>query len=161
MKKRCTVKELLDVIEEIEGKRISETAIRKSLKRHGVLIGDDKMVDVEQALKAREAGMVLDKSKITEQVKRSKEKGEMFAASYHEARIKQIELQCEKTKIEIAKIRSELVNRKEEEARFRAEWAKARKAVEDWRAHETAKHPDHADTINGLADRLCGMIHDA
>jgi hypothetical protein len=61
----------------------------------------------------------------------------------------------------IERERGELVNRKEEEARFRAEWSKARKAVEDWRSHETAKHPDHAGIINELADRLCEMVRDA
>jgi len=54
-----------------------------------------------------------------------------------------------------------LVDRDAEEARFRAEWQKARKAIEDWRKHETAKFPELASSINGLADRLTTAIQDA
>lgn len=68
--------------------------------------------------------------------------------------------EIDKLDIQIEEMRGELVNRKEEEARFMARWMKARKAVEDWRAHETAKHPEQADIINQLADRLCEMVHD-
>jgi hypothetical protein len=54
-----------------------------------------------------------------------------------------------------------LVDRDAEEARFRAEWQKASKAIEDWRKHETAKFPELASSINGLADRLTTAIQDA
>lgn len=76
-------------------------------------------------------------------------------------RDEKLKRECERLDIIIAKEMGELVDRKQEEARFRAEWMKVRKAIEDWRGHETAKDPEMADRINKLADRLMGMANDA
>jgi predicted transcriptional regulator len=54
----------------------------------------------------------------------------------------------------IRKEAGDLVDRSEEERRFRDEWDQVRKAIEDWRAHESAKHPGTAEIIDALADRL-------
>jgi len=60
----------------------------------------------------------------------------------------------------IRKEAGELVDRAEEEKRFRAEWEKVRKVIEDWRGHQSAKHPAHAETIDALADTLIRSIGD-
>lgn len=79
-----------------------------------------------------------------------------------------LELRKQKLQEEVWTIRAkrkeaegELCNAKEEEKRFLAIWARTRKAVEDWRAHQTAKHPELSEIINTLADNFIQTVHDA
>ena len=159
--KRVKIAELLDILEEVEGRRITEAGLRKSLSRAGVYVGKDHKVDLDVALEARKAAREMDKTNISAKstVKMTDKKG-VFAESYPEARIKQIEKQCEKIDIEIAKARKQLVNRREAETEYKRELTNMRKVIDDWESHETAKHPEHAEKITALAERLIEQIKD-
>ena len=69
--------------------------------------------------------------------------------------------EIKKLDIQIEEMRGDLVNRKEEEARFEAVWQRARKSVEDFRGHQTAKHPERVEEINALCDGLIDCVREA
>lgn len=68
--------------------------------------------------------------------------------------------EIDKLDIQIEEMRGELVNRREEEQNYFKELSGIRKQIDDWEAHETAKHPEQAEIIAGLAGRLIDGIRE-
>ena len=68
--------------------------------------------------------------------------------------------EIERLDILIAKERGALVDLRETETAYLKELQAMRKVIEDWRAHETAKHPAHVKIIGELADTLVDQIRD-
>ena len=68
--------------------------------------------------------------------------------------------EIERLDIMIGKERGELVNRREAETEYKRELTNMRKVIDDWESHETAKHPEHAEKITSLAERLIEQIKD-
>jgi hypothetical protein len=66
--------------------------------------------------------------------------------------------EIERLDIMIAKDTDALVDKREAENEYKRELSNMRKVIDDWEAHETAKQPDHAEKITGLAHRLIDMI---
>lgn len=97
---------------------------------------------------------VLSCKKWIQEVKSSRVKGD---GTLRDEKLKR---EIERLDILIQKELGDLVDRKETESALLAELHEYRKVIEDWRAHETAKHPDHSGIIDQLANTLVDKLRE-
>lgn len=154
MKKRVTIKELIDILEKIEGERITDAGIRKSLYRSGIRAGADHMVDTAKALEARKLSKLNDKSKEPKPTNNSS------FASVSDARVEKIRLECVRLQIEIDKLNEKLVERTEVEAAFRKIAIDLKSCVMNLLIKEIAIRPEIKEQIEMLKDALFLGIHE-
>ena len=146
MKGRISVSEAVELLDQVEHKRISETAIRQCLKRHGVEIGKDHKISTKALLDARKAGKVTDKA--------------AGSGAVAEARVRKLNLECRRLEVEIEKL--ERTQERERKAKL-ARWLdgicrRCRSRFEAVRQHETAKHPQHREMIEAYFDKTLEIM---
>jgi len=148
MKRRVTIAEAVDVLAEIEHRRLSQQAIRNCCRTHGVEIGNDHKVNTAALLKARAAGKELDKASGS---------GELAAA-----RLRKVNLECRRLEVEVEKI-----EKKEERQRCRniQTWldricSTARGRIDAAEQHALAKYPQHRAMITDFYNAVLKTIVD-
>ena len=149
MKKRVTVSEAVDMLEGIEHKRLSESAIRACLKTHGVKIGKDHKLSVTELLKARKAS-------------KSNSTGGAGSDEIRAARLEKIRLECRRLEAEIEKVE----NRQEQDRqRNLGAWlnricSTARGRIDAAEQHTIAKFPQHRAMITEFYNAVLKTITD-
>ena len=146
MKKRVSIAEAVDVLAEVEHRRLSQQAIRNCCRTHGVEIGKDHKVNTAALLKARAAGKELDKASGT---------GDLA-----EARLRKVNLECRRLTVEVEKI-----ERKQEQERMRnlrawvdTTFGACRSRLDATMQHEIAKRPESLEQITAYFDRTLEII---
>ena len=150
MKKRVTVSEAVDMLEGIEHRRLSESALRACLKTHGVKIGKDHKLSVTALLKARKAS-------------KSNSTGGAGSDEIRAARLEKIRLECRRLTAEIEKVENRQEQTRQRNLRT---WidrvlSTARNRIEAAREHEIAKHPAQRSTIEGYHNAVLKTLTDA
>ena len=147
MKKRVTVSEAVDMLVDIEHKRLSESALRACLKTHGVKIGKDHKLSVTALLKARKSS-------------KANSTGGTGSDEIRAARLRKVNLECRRLTVEVEKI-----ERKQEQERMRnlrawvdTTFGACRSRLDATMQHEIAKRPESLEQITAYFDRTLEII---
>ena len=150
MKKRVTVSEAVDMLEDIEHKRLSESALRACLKTHGVKISSkDHKMSVTALLKARKSS-------------KANSTGGTGSDEIRAARLEKLRLECRRLEAEIEKVE----NRQEQDRqRNLGAWldrifSTARGRIDAAEQHTIAKFPQHRAMITEFYNAVLKTITD-
>jgi hypothetical protein len=138
LRQRATIKELVQIVNDVENKSMTEMGIRQRCKRKSIEIGDDHKVDVASFLEA--STQRLRESIGDEKVTLS----DGSPLTFTEAKVKLTLLQCDKYQCQIDELKGRLVSRQDVIQVSEKLVADFRSSLKSWLDHTSAKYPDHA-----------------